>query len=945
MDNEVLTKDLLNNLSTASGVVDSLHPQELDDLILHLKEQVDTHWWSNAKQSLQLADLIIALGKTSGNRNHYALGLMARGDSLRFLGQLTESWEVLTEAADTFEAAGNQVGWARTWIGRLLLCLDLHKVDETLAAVERSEAILLEAQEIDKLLRLKTNLGTVYDIQGNYLRCLEILKDAIELAESVGDAALPRLRHLYLNIGATYTNLTQFDKAKYYYERARDVYFALNDDMGIALADLNLGELAELQGHYRIALDHYHRVQDIFDANRPLKWGTASRYIVRCYMELNRLTQAYHLAIETVKHYQKYEAKNYLAQTLDVLAQTQIRLSLYPDALNTLQGAEQLFLVQDAQENIKLINLRRAQIHYLSGNYTAAEPIARSSVSAFKSTSVFHYASALLLLAQIQFKRGNSLEVTKLAYDVLSIARNYSLSLIRFRVYMLLGRLNYDEGRRHQALRLFQAADATVNRVQKRLTLSLRSDFMKDKDGAFHNLMYIYLDACQINQALDTLERHKSQVFWHYLTRQDTLRWTFDNTESINLHHELEQLRGEHHFYYRKLRDINAQTIAPNTLLTKQLQHEIINREKQMRRITERLYLHSKTNLNVELSRPLPTVEAINAAIPKDATLVEYYSDGHSLWAFIYDGETLRCQKLPETMTRVTKLIQQLQFNIDSALMVGINSKLNKQLKTVADRILQRLTENLLAPLLDSSNELNRIYIVPYGPLHYLPFHLLQVDKSYLVESCEIVILPTSSLLIRDPIPAAQEALVVGHSQNGVLSAVREEAQFIYDLLGGALYLEAEAQRDVLTEAPRSVLHIAAHGEFRLDQPDLSFIELDEGQLYTDDLLQRNLSYQLVTLSACETGRVQVAPGDELIGLGRGFLYAGAEAIVTSLWRTDDQSTLQLMKQFYKHLVRGTSKAHALQMAQKQLLEDDTDMHPAFWGAFQLMGNPGSLRR
>jgi CHAT domain-containing protein len=139
------------------------------------------------------------------------------------------------------------------------------------------------------------------------------------------------------------------------------------------------------------------------------------------------------------------------------------------------------------------------------------------------------------------------------------------------------------------------------------------------------------------------------------------------------------------------------------------------------------------------------------------------------------------------------------------------------------------------------------------------------------------------------------------------------------------------------------VLHIAAHGEHRLDQPDLSYIQLADGQLYTDDLLQHDLSYELVTLSACETGRANVAGGDELIGLGRGFLYAGASALIASMWQVADHSTLGLMQHLYRALSAGESKAAALRSAQLAALHQSTQSHPAFWGPFQLVGDASPL--
>jgi CHAT domain-containing protein len=186
-------------------------------------------------------------------------------------------------------------------------------------------------------------------------------------------------------------------------------------------------------------------------------------------------------------------------------------------------------------------------------------------------------------------------------------------------------------------------------------------------------------------------------------------------------------------------------------------------------------------------------------------------------------------------------------------------------------------------------------------------------------------------------------ALALAHSWDGQLPQTHAEAKIVQRLLGGQTYYDNDATRTILRRQPVQVLHIASHGEHRLDQPDLSYIHLADGQLYTDDLLQHDMSYELVTLSACETGRANVTAGDELIGLGRGFLYAGAGALISSLWRVTDTTTVDLMRYVYQALQAGASKAAALRDAQRTILADSPHLHPAFWGAFQLIGDPSPL--
>jgi len=96
-------------------------------------------------------------------------------------------------------------------------------------------------------------------------------------------------------------------------------------------------------------------------------------------------------------------------------------------------------------------------------------------------------------------------------------------------------------------------------------------------------------------------------------------------------------------------------------------------------------------------------------------------------------------------------------------------------------------------------------------------------------------------------------------------------------------------------------------------------------------------------LSACETGRAKVAADEELIGIGRGFLYAGAGALLLSLWSVPDISTASLMERMYSALREGASKAAALREAQRAILAENRNLHPAYWGAFQLIGDDSPL--
>ena len=138
-------------------------------------------------------------------------------------------------------------------------------------------------------------------------------------------------------------------------------------------------------------------------------------------------------------------------------------------------------------------------------------------------------------------------------------------------------------------------------------------------------------------------------------------------------------------------------------------------------------------------------------------------------------------------------------------------------------------------------------------------------------------------------------------------------------------------------------LHVASHGRFEPAAPLASALLLagegsEGGQLTVGELYSMRIAADLVTLSACETGLGRIERGDEVVGLTRGFLYAGARSVVASLWQVDDQATGELMKAFYAALTRGVDKAEAMRQAQLETLRRYP--HPFYWAAFQLTGAP-----
>jgi CHAT domain-containing protein len=168
---------------------------------------------------------------------------------------------------------------------------------------------------------------------------------------------------------------------------------------------------------------------------------------------------------------------------------------------------------------------------------------------------------------------------------------------------------------------------------------------------------------------------------------------------------------------------------------------------------------------------------------------------------------------------------------------------------------------------------------------------------------------------------------------------IQDEVEAVHRMLPNSeLFLGAEANHELLLGRAQSsnVIHIATHGKFRPDNPMFSGIRLGDGYLHLYELYHMQLSAELLTLSGCATGLNVIAAGDELIGLIRGALYAGARSLLLSLWDVHDHSTAKFMTNFYHRLQQGDNKAAAVATAAKEIRAEHP--HPYYWAPFILVG-------
>jgi CHAT domain-containing protein len=134
------------------------------------------------------------------------------------------------------------------------------------------------------------------------------------------------------------------------------------------------------------------------------------------------------------------------------------------------------------------------------------------------------------------------------------------------------------------------------------------------------------------------------------------------------------------------------------------------------------------------------------------------------------------------------------------------------------------------------------------------------------------------------------------------------------------------------------VLHIATHGILRWDEPMLSALRLADTWLNSHDACELDLGAELVVLAACESGSASVTAGGDPLGVTRGFLCAGATALLVSQWRVNDGVTAELMEAFYTGFRGGSGAVEALHAAMASVRARRP--HPYYWAPFFLLGCP-----
>lgn len=956
--------------------LDTLTTAQLFDRI---QREADRQWNKDAHVSFMLAGYLMAIGDVTGSKAYHAWGLMARGDALRGLECDQESLPFFDAAGEEFSEIGDEVGWARTRSGRVSACLRLSRTTEGLEDAAKAREIFLRHGKFLRAGQIDVTAALIYYELSQYDQALRLCDRAIESYMRQGEGVDLHIARARANKAITLAEQGRFREAGVLHEQACSAFDAYpGQELSVAREQLNIAMVYASQGHYSQALLCFTRSRAIFQDHQLYEQAAeVGLQTCLCLIRLNRAREAYELASETVAFFRTSEGhRDNLARSLMYKAAAATLEGNFHDADEMLEEASDILEEIGLMALAAIVRLQQAELYFADGKLEDSLREAKHVARAFDEQEAFpQLARTALLQARIAEAMGDITTAEYLCGEALVVAEVQGLLDLKYRCHYLLGQIAEHRGEHETAEGYYNRAIEGIDDVQSRLVLDERTSFLEDKGNVYQRAMILALQRGNKDQSLIYVEKAKSRVLGDYLRNNIDIRLRAGDKAGEAILEDLAKLREEQAWFSSIVYGAENETNSRDTTILRipsvgsvqNARKEMRIRERHIEQLLEQMHLRLAGDL-VARQRSSWTnsiVTSLGSKLDPNTLMLEYYLAEQDLYIFQITRRGVDVHIVPGAAPQLERLFSLWRVNLDLAAQAAATQDRGQAFAGLQENslgLLRRLYDLLLKPVSHMLNACEHLIVVPYGMLHYLPFHCLFDGVQFVVERLNVSYLPAAALLdicrqrgqrIEARRPLLSNSLVLGLSDSGRLPFAAYEAETVAHQLGTRPMINEAAKASLLWQAGAAsspIVHIAAHGLFRLDAPNFSHIQLADRQLSTIEVFNLDLSAcSLVTLSACETGRAVVGGVDEVIGLGRGFLYAGAASLLPTLWKVEDASSAELMEMFYQALLAKYSKAAALATAQRAFLARARTslhpyrVHPYFWAAFHLIGDPGPL--
>ena len=891
---------------------------------------------------------------------------------------------LLEEALTAYRAIGDCVSEVRV-LSYLALCWKSSMYADRLMVAVRNYAdeqeslayVFHEYWEDDPAsreveARTLQKLGQRFSFQKDYAEALECHTEAASLFHGLGLAGEEAENRQA--VGQCHYKLQEFSEAATSFERAYVIFLELGDDERATDCTQKLGDCYFSLSHYRAARSYY---EEVLAFNRE-HGGVSDQahsleQIGDCYREL----QEYDKAIE---HYNEANSLRG-SMTWSSTKQTLWKLSICYKGIGDYEKAIALgekslsyhrSVFNRSGEAMDLNNL--GVIYVYLGEYQRAIDYYKQSLMIWRALDEEHPENMAITLSNLG-ACSHKLRQYKAAVSYWESALELWRNLDdQERVVTLLGWLAWAQvklGESEAAVDGFIDALAALDKIPQ--VGGLAYDTAPTRWMLLTNLGVCYEQVGQPDLAQESYEQavEIAESVRGALTVEEERRLLLDRVDVVYWHLVdllIRENKGTAAFPY-------VERCLARTFLDTLAKGPVDRPEKSLE--------PGIASGTVDAEQIQTDIQAVITSLPPLTVVLEYFITQSSsyVWAVTRDGISkpvaLPCER-SELMDKVIACRQRLE---EPSLTV------NRDLANLYDWLIRPVQNLLPLPADLSGGEVPHLVIVPSGPLHYLPFQALlwtSLDRTHhepLIKRYSVSYAPSLTSLLHLNKPAPEAACFLGLADPSTARPRLPEAQIEVKEVAAAfdcakVYLGNAATEEVIDSEPdrATFLLVATHGSFNVANPVFSYLVLDptevkDGKLCTYEVAALSLkATDLVVLSACETllpglesmkrqieqarGKNTSAPtdpteeqlsnltrGDELVGLTRAFLTAGASSVLSSLWSVPSDATTSLIVGLYRGIWAGLDKGDALRQAELEVMGNPLWRDPVYWAAFNLMGD------
>ncbi|MCC0178757.1 CHAT domain-containing protein [Waterburya agarophytonicola K14] len=783
----------------------------------------------------------------------------------------------------------------------------LFNYNKALNLMQKTENAFGEAEVLNGIGLIFKNTKEPQEALINYQKALDIF---IKYEQKIGEANTRN------NIGEVYRNIGKPQKALDYYQQALNTLENVPDDAVTAIVLNSFGVLYQEIGNFQKALVYHQQALPIRKRNHDIEGSaTTLNNIGLIYENLEKLDEALIYYQESLDILNKIKNPQKKAITLNNFGGVYSKKRQYTNALNYYQQSLTIFqkIKHQTGEAVSLNNI--GEVYHSLENF---------------NKSLEYYQKSVEIIDRLEDKLR---QVTVLSNVGLVHQKNNQIT---------------------KAISNWEKSIQITLKMRGNLLRNNRNSFLEIKQGAAIALTNLLIEQNKAEQAYEWVNRFTTFELANYTRLVEAKvanpqaqlavdEWNQKTQQLTNLYEQLNQQIDDFFQSSPKL----SQQIRSLEAEVNQLAENTIDQFPEI----------------AELLETTPEdINKLRANLPSDTVVIQpvLLTDNNidnvpnSIAVFILSKDQ------PLTVTQVS--INPKEFD---DLISQYRNKLQNRRARGYKSVGGELYDLLIRPVEEQIKTLspNRIAIIPTGKLRYIPFETLydQQTKQYLIEKYPVHYLTRLSVNSleseKQAISNQQGILALGNPvpvEPYSLPGAEAEVESISQILPGSeKYVGKKATLDTFKFQGLQFpfLHLATHGCFQpegccfksegcspndMDMEANTILFANQNSFHIRDAALLGMkNVELITLSACQTALKADSDGREIAGLAYLFERAGAKAVMASLWGADDETTKEIMVQFYQNLDQGMSKVDALREAKLK----HTKRHPFYWSPFILVGN------